>query len=223
MIVRLGMAPRIDGLTCEEFQAHWRTSHADVVSFLPGLRRYQQFHAVLEGGAPLLDHPGFDACSALRFDSLEDMDAAFAAPQVLEAVRADEAAFVDKTRFRGVVGSWRPDRDADLGEGGEIQVLTLLRAEPGTAPTELASRLADAEEGTAGGAIVADRDAHEGRFPVTADVVRVTGHQDVGSALAAAARARAAAGAATVLGQHVARIVDVPPRAVDPRLEGTGA
>ena len=115
MIVRLGTAPRIDDLDFEGFQQHWRTSHADVVSRMPGLRRYQQFHAVLEGGEPVLPYPGFDACSALQFDTVEAMDAAFASAAFLESVQADEKEFVDKTRFRGGVGTGRPDVIAGLG------------------------------------------------------------------------------------------------------------
>lgn len=207
MIVRLGTAPRREGLDFEAFQHHWRTSHADVVSHLPGLRRYQQFHAVLESGQPLLPYPGFDACSALVFDSAEAMDDAFASPEFLQAVTADEAEFVDKTHFRGVVGTWRPDVSSVLGESGPVQVLTLLRAEPGTSPSELAERLAAASDG---GSIVADHAVHEGRFPVTADVVRVVGYPDVAAALQGAEATRRSAGTADVMGEHLARVVDVP-------------
>lgn len=209
MIVRLGTAPRRAGLDFEGFQHHWRTSHADVVSHLPGLRRYQQFHAVLEDGRPLLPYPGFDACSALRFDSAEAMDDAFASPEFLRSVTADEAEFVDKTHFRGVVGTWRPDASADLGADGAVQLLTLLRAESGITPADLAERLAAAGAGT-GGSIVADHAAHEGRFPVAADVVRVDGYDTVAAALDGAALVRRSAGPAEVVGAHLARIVDVP-------------
>lgn len=227
MIVRLGMAPRRDGLSFTDFQEHWRTSHADVVSLLPGLRRYQQFHAVLQDGRPLLDYPGFDACSALRFDSLEQMDAAFAAPHFLQAVQADEQEFVDKARFQGAVGRWVPDADAELGELGPVQVLTLLVAESGALPAELAARLAGAGDpgaALAAGSIVVDAAAHEGRFPAAADVVRVVGYPNVASALAGAALTRSAAGAAQVVGEHLAHAVDVPIRAADlTPTEGVGA
>lgn len=208
MIVRLGTAPRIDGLDFEGFQRHWRTSHADVVSRMPGLRRYQQFHAELEGGEPLLPYPGFDACSALRFDDATAMDEAFASTQFLGSVQDDEKAFVDKTRFRGVVGTWEPDDGGDLASGGPLHLLTLLVAEPGTTPRGLAERLARGDADA--GAIVADHDLHAGRFPVTADVVRVAAHPDVPSALAGAEETRRAAGAARLVGHHLARVVDVP-------------
>lgn len=210
MIVRLGTAPRVDGLDFEGFQRHWRTSHADVVSRMPGLRRYQQFHAVLDGGELLLPYPGFDACSALRFDDVAAMDAAFASSEFLGSVQDDEKEFVDKTRFRGVVGTWVPDAGTDLGADAPVHLLTLLLAEPGTSPQELADHLASTSGGVAAGSIVADHALHEGRFTVTADVVRVTAYGDVPSALAGAEATRRAAGAAQVIGEHLARIVDVP-------------
>ncbi len=210
MIIRLGMAPRRDGLSFEEFQSHWSTSHADVVSHLPGLRRYQQFHAVLDGGRPLLPYPGFDACSALRFDTAAAMDAAFESEEFVDAVVADEAAFVDKTRFQGVVGSWHADVGSDLGSGGSVYVVTLMAAEPGRSPAELADRLARGSHGVSAGAIITDRSAHAGRFPVTADLVRVVGYEDVPSALEGARDTRDGAGAAQIIGEHLAQIVDVP-------------
>lgn len=210
MIIRLGMAPRREGLDFEEFQRHWRTSHADVVSYLPGLRRYQQFHAVLDGGQPLLPYPGFDACSVLRFDSADAMDAAFESDEFVNAVVADEAEFVDKSRFQGVVGSWYADNGADLGSDDPIHVLSLVTAEPGTSPEELASRLSHGGDEPSAGAIIADRTVHAGRFPVTADVVRIAGYADISSALDGAAETRDVAGPAQIVGEHLARIVDVP-------------
>lgn len=209
MIVRLGTAPRRDGLTPEQFQHHWRTSHADVVSTMPGLRRYQQMHAVLAEGEPMLPDPGFDACSLLRFDSVAGMDAAFASPQFLEAVQDDEAEFVDKSRFRGVMGTWSAPDLAELDDLGEVLVLTLWRADDGTTARELADRLRGAVDGPSG-AIVADPDAHATRFPAMADVVTVAGYPDPAAAAAGAARTRGADVPAQVVGEHLARVVDVP-------------
>ena len=45
---------------------------------------------------------------------------------------------------------------------------------------------------------------------MTADVVRVVGYPDVPSALAGAEATRQAAGAAQLIGEHLARVVDVP-------------
>lgn len=99
MITRIGMAPRLPHMTPQEALDHWRTSHADAAGAIPGLRRYVQLHPVLREGRPLLPYPGFDACSLLDFDSVEEMDAGFASPTYRSSVRDDEDRFVDKKRF----------------------------------------------------------------------------------------------------------------------------
>lgn len=99
MVVRVGFAPRAAGLGYAEFQERWRSRHADLAAQLAGLRSYVQNHAVLEGGRPLLPYVGFDACSELVWDSLEEMDTAFASAHYQSAVVEDERFLIDKTRF----------------------------------------------------------------------------------------------------------------------------
>ena len=207
MIVRLGMAPRNDGTSFEQFQEHWRTSHADVVSTMPGLRGYVQLHAVLEGGVPVLPYPGFDACSALSFDDVAGMDAAFDSPTFRQDVQQDEKAFVDKTRFTCVIGDWRSAL-ASVDALGPVVLAVLWRCGPGLAPGALADVLAERLDGTAHGLLVADHDAHEGRFPVAADVVEMTGHATVAEAAAAAGAAAPVEGASRTA-HHLATTVVV--------------
>lgn len=210
MIVRLGTAPRIASLDFEQFQHHWRTSHADVVSRLPGLRSYDQFHAVLQSGRPLLDYPGFDACSALQFDSLDEMDAAFDSPTFRGAVQSDENEFVDKSRFRGVIGRWRPVvEDALIGHLGDVVLLRLWSAAGADDSAQLAARAGERLPTSAAGLLVADRQAHEGRFAVAADVVEATGHATVEEALADLDRRERDDLPGTLISQHLARVVNV--------------
>jgi uncharacterized protein (TIGR02118 family) len=211
MIVRLGTAPRRETLDFEQFQQHWRTSHADVVSRLPGLRSYDQFHAVLESGRPVLEYPGFDACSALRFDSLDDMDAAFDSPTFRGAVQSDENEFVDKSRFRGVIGQWRPVVDDVLiGDLGDVVLLRLWSAPDTDDSSRLATLLSEQLPASSAGLLVADRAAHDGRFPVAADVVEATGHATVGDARADLERRERDDLPGTLIGQHLAHVVHVP-------------
>lgn len=58
MITRLGMAPRLERMTYEQFQHHWRTAHADAAGKIPNLKRYVQNHAVLRDGAPIFGFLG---------------------------------------------------------------------------------------------------------------------------------------------------------------------
>jgi uncharacterized protein (TIGR02118 family) len=105
MITRIGVAPRKPGLDTATFQAHWAGPHGDVVTRLPGLRRYWQNHAVLDGaGEAVLPWPGFDACSDLEFDDVAAMHAAFQSEAYATAVKADEGDFVDKSRGGVIVG-----------------------------------------------------------------------------------------------------------------------
>ncbi len=98
MITRLGMAPRAATLDAAAFQAHWRSSHADVAGRIPGLRAYVQHHAALHGPDAVLAELGHDALSELDFDDVAAMDAGFASDTYREAVRADEDVFIDKPR-----------------------------------------------------------------------------------------------------------------------------
>ncbi len=105
MITRFGMAPRRADMSIDQFQRHWRTSHADAAGQIPGLRRYTQNHSLLEYGRYLLGYPGFDACSELDFDSVEAMDQGFASETYQTLVRDDEDDFIDKSRFSIVVAT----------------------------------------------------------------------------------------------------------------------
>jgi uncharacterized protein (TIGR02118 family) len=220
MIVRLGMAPRFPERTFRSFLDHWRTSHADAVANLPHLQRYVQFHAVLRDDHPLLPYPGFDACSALSFASVEAMDAAFASDVFQGAIKADEREFADKTRFTGVIGDLRVRAgDPDDGPDDRVALITLWRTVAGGDRDALVDRLT-ADDATTGGAIdhaqiVTDHAAHEGRFPAACDIVDIRGYASADDALADLWRPaiteleRDLAGRGQAVARHLARPNDV--------------
>lgn len=222
MIVRLGMAPRFPDRSFRSFLDHWRTSHADAVANLPELRRYVQFHAVLRDGHPLLPYPGFDACSALSFDSVEAMDRAFASDVFRGAIQADEREFADKTRFTGVIGDLRVRAgDPDDGPDDRVTLVTLWRTVAGGDRDALLDRLTADDATVNGGAIdhaqiVTDHAAHEGRFPAACDVVDIRGYASADDALADlwspgnVALERDLAGRGQAVARHLARPNDVP-------------
>ena len=58
MVKLIAFFKRQAGMSVEDFQAYWRTSHADIVVKLPGIRRYVQSHTILSGyrkGEPVYD------------------------------------------------------------------------------------------------------------------------------------------------------------------------
>ncbi|MBF6621238.1 MAG: EthD domain-containing protein [Patulibacter sp.] len=215
------MAPRFPQRTFRSFLDHWRTSHADAVGKLPNLRRYVQYHAVLRDDHPLLPYPGFDACSALSFDSVAAMDDAFASDVFLGAIQADEREFVDKTRFTGVIGEVRTQAgDPDDGPEGRVALATLWRTVEGGDRDALLERLA-ADDAVAGGRaidhtqIVTDHAAHATRFPAACDVVDIRGYASPDDALAdlwlpgVTELERDLAGRGQAVARHLARPLDV--------------
>jgi uncharacterized protein (TIGR02118 family) len=86
-------------LSPKQFQDYWEHQHGQLVlSNFKALGRYVQNHAVLssyEAGA----EPDFDGMLEAWLTSFEAFQAGVGTPE-LEAVRADEANFIDPTRFR---------------------------------------------------------------------------------------------------------------------------
>lgn len=139
MITRLGMAPRRADMTTADFLDHWRTSHADAAGQIPNLQRYVQLHPVLVDGVHAFGYPGFDACSELEFASIEAMDDGFASETYQQAVRADEEAFIDKSRFSMVLGE-RERLSGDRPDGG-VRLFSFLRRHPAASADELEAAL----------------------------------------------------------------------------------
>jgi uncharacterized protein (TIGR02118 family) len=91
MIKLVAFFKRRQGIDVETFQRHWRTTHADLVLRLPGLRRYLQNHT-LPGGYRN-GEPVYDGAAEAWFDDTDALRALVTAPENA-AVRADEASFL---------------------------------------------------------------------------------------------------------------------------------
>jgi uncharacterized protein (TIGR02118 family) len=83
------------GLSVDDFQNHLRTQYGPLATKGPGLRRYVQSLALVQGYAKgeLL----FDAIGEMWFDSTAAYDNYLRSPQFV-AARADEATFLDGSR-----------------------------------------------------------------------------------------------------------------------------
>ena len=97
MVKVVSFFKRKQGMAVDEFQAYWRARHPDVVTKLPGLRRYVQSHTLVAGyrkGEPI-----YDGIAEVWFDDTNAMRALRGTP-VYEHVEADEARFIDRSTMR---------------------------------------------------------------------------------------------------------------------------
>jgi uncharacterized protein (TIGR02118 family) len=82
---------RRDGMTFDDFLAHYRNVHLPIARRFPKLRRYDIFPI---SASPVSD-AGPDAFALMTFDRPADFDAALASPEFAEAV-ADNETFVQR-------------------------------------------------------------------------------------------------------------------------------
>jgi len=90
VIKRISLVRRKDGMSREEFLAHWMGPHAEIVRQLPGLRGLR--FGVVESWTPA--DAGWDGVGELWFDSIEAADAAFASEPVRSLLTEDRASFL---------------------------------------------------------------------------------------------------------------------------------
>lgn len=100
MVKNVVFFKRKPGMSVEEFQQYWRTTHADIVKQLPGLRRYVQSHTLLSGYRK--GEPVYDGVAELWFDDTEAMRA-LGATREYAAVQADERNFLDPTTLGTII------------------------------------------------------------------------------------------------------------------------
>jgi uncharacterized protein (TIGR02118 family) len=84
---------RRPGMAVDEFQAYWRTRHPEVVTRLPGLRRYVQSHT--RPSAYRAGEPVYDGIAEVWADSTDALRAMTRSPGYA-AVQEDEARFIDR-------------------------------------------------------------------------------------------------------------------------------
>jgi uncharacterized protein (TIGR02118 family) len=95
MVKRVSLVGRREGLTHEEFIAHWTGPHADIVRQLPGVRGLR-FGVVLGDWNPL--EAGWDGVGEVWFDSVESAEAAFAAEPYLSMLVEDRLKFLGRAQ-----------------------------------------------------------------------------------------------------------------------------
>jgi uncharacterized protein (TIGR02118 family) len=100
MIKLIVMIKRKAGMSKEDFDRYWNGPHAEQVlgcgDFKRHIRRYVQSHVVTQEGIKLPWRVSeYDGQAELRFDNMEEMNAAFNEPRFLAEVHPDDATFID--------------------------------------------------------------------------------------------------------------------------------
>ena len=106
---------RRPGMSVEDFQKHWRTTHADIIVRLPGIRRYVQSHALASGYRK--GEPVYDGVAESCFDDTQAMKALAKMPEYA-AVLADEPNFIDAASMGSIITDEYVIKDAPAPENG---------------------------------------------------------------------------------------------------------
>ncbi len=127
MVKMVAFFKRKPGMSIEDFQSYWRTTHADIVVKLPGIRRYVQSHTILSGyrkGEPI-----YDGMAELWFDNTDAMRAQAGTPE-FAAVRADEPNFMDVASQGSIITEEHVIKDGPLPVDG-VKNVEFVSHKPG--------------------------------------------------------------------------------------------
>jgi len=127
MVKALSFFKRRAGMPVEEFQAYWRARHPDVVTKLPGVRRYVQSHT--RTAVYQREEPVYDGIAEVWFQNTAAMHALRGTPE-LEAVQADEARFIDRSTMGLIIADDHVIKD-DPTPAGAAKGVGFARRKPG--------------------------------------------------------------------------------------------
>jgi uncharacterized protein (TIGR02118 family) len=117
---------RKPGMSVADFQAHWRTTHAEIIVALPGIRRYVQNHVL--PSAYRKGEPAFDGVAESWFDDTQALKALAATPEY-DAVLADEPTFIDGATMGSIITDEHVIKDGPAPVGG-IKTVDLVTRRP---------------------------------------------------------------------------------------------
>jgi uncharacterized protein (TIGR02118 family) len=104
---------RKPGMSVEDFQQHWRTTHADIIVRLPGIRGYIQSHVLASGYRK--GEPVYDGVAETYFDDTQAMKALARMPEYA-AVLADEPNFIDGANMASIITDEYVIKDGTVSE-----------------------------------------------------------------------------------------------------------
>ena len=118
---------RKPGMSVEDFQKHWRTTHADIIVRLPGIRRYIQSHVL--ASAYRKGEPVYDAVAESYFDDTQAMKALAKMPEYAK-VLADEPNFIDAPSQASIITDEYVIKDAPAPRNG-VKSIDFVTHKPG--------------------------------------------------------------------------------------------
>ena len=127
MVKAVSFFKRKPGMSPEAFQAYWRTTHAELVVKLPGVRRYVQSQTRLSGYRK--GEPVYDGIAELWFDDTQAMRALVGLPEYA-AVQADEARFIDPSTMGLIITEEHVIKEEPVPPDGAKNV-EFVRRKPG--------------------------------------------------------------------------------------------
>ena len=118
---------RKPGMTVDDFQKHWRTTHADIILKLPGIKRYVQSHVL--GSAYRKGEPAYDGVAESYFESTQAMKD-LAKTAFYAAVLADEPNFIDGPTMASIITDEYIVKDAKPPRDG-LKTIDLVNRKAG--------------------------------------------------------------------------------------------
>jgi uncharacterized protein (TIGR02118 family) len=100
MVKSIFVLKRKPGTSVEAFQEYWRTTHAGLVTKLPGLRKYVQCHTLLSGYRK--GEPVYDGIAELWYDDTDALRRIGDLPESKTAM-ADNANYADTSTMAFIV------------------------------------------------------------------------------------------------------------------------
>jgi uncharacterized protein (TIGR02118 family) len=127
MVKVLTFIKRKAGMPVGEFQTYWRTRHPDVVTRLPGIRRYVQSHVLVDSYKK--GEPAYDGIAEVWADDTNALRAMTASP-VHPALVADEAQFIDRAQMGVIITDEHVAKDEQPGADA-IKGVEFFTKQPG--------------------------------------------------------------------------------------------
>jgi uncharacterized protein (TIGR02118 family) len=115
------------GMPVEEFQGYWRERHPEVVTRLPGVRRYVQSHTLLS--AYERGEPTYDGIAEVWADDTDALRAMTRSPGNAD-VQADEARFIDRPTMGVIITEDHVLKDGPVSPDA-VKAVTFFNRKPG--------------------------------------------------------------------------------------------